>query len=604
MTERASSSLVQMLRKLLRLMSRRMRIQVAGLFAAMSVGALLEMIGIGAIPAFAALVGSPERVVNNQLVRRYVGDLSGLSHSSLLLYAAGALLALFLIKNLFLFGLLIAQSGFTQRFQATLAVRVLRAYMYAEYHMHLQRNPSELLRNANSEALEIIASVVMPGMILTMELLTVSAILSLLFIAAPVASLFACALLGGTAFIFVKTIRQRLSRYGAQIQQYRGKMIQAVHESLSSVKMTKILGREEYFLDTFSSYVNGYVEANRFRQIATEMPRLCLEIVAITGLLGVAAFLTLQGKAAVSITVTLSLLAVALVRAIPSVNRITSSLATLRFGDFALEAISKDLAELEEAKQSAHVTAARSLTLREQIRFDEVEYRYPGADSSSLKGVSLSIARGSSVAIIGPTGAGKTTMVDLLLGLLPPTRGTIWIDDLDLQGNVGAWQRAVGYVPQDIYLVDNTIRRNIALGIGDTEIDDDAVTRAMIAAQLESFIESLPLGLETVVGERGVRISGGQRQRIGIARALYHDPAVLIMDEATSSLDNETEGLVIQAVERLRGSRTIIVIAHRLSTIRNCDMAFVLRNGSLAASGPVTDFLDRSLETRPLTPVH
>lgn len=604
MAERAPSSLVQMVRKLLRLMSSRQRAQVAGLFAAMSIGALLEMVGIGAIPAFAALVGSPERVVSNQLVRKYVGDLSGLPHSRLLLYAAGGLLALFLIKNVFLFGLLIAQSGFTQRFQATLAVRVLRAYLYAAYHMHLQRNPSELLRNANSEALEIIASVVMPGMILTMELLTVSAILTLLFLAAPESSLFACALLGGTAFIFVKTIRQRLLRYGAQIQQYRGKMIQAVHESLSSVKMTKILGREEYFLDTFGSYVNGYVEANRFRQIATEMPRLCLEIVAITGLLGVAAFLTLQGKSAVSITVTLSLLAVALVRAIPSVNRITSSLATLRFGDFALEAISKDLAELEGAKQSTHIAEQQALTLREQIRFDEVEYRYPGADSSSLKGVSLCIARGSSVAIIGPTGAGKTTLVDLLLGLLPPTHGTIWIDDLDLQASVGAWQRSVGYVPQDIYLLDNTIRRNIALGIPDAEIDAEAVKRAVEAAQLEAFIDSLPLGLETVVGERGVRISGGQRQRIGIARALYHDPSVLIMDEATSSLDNETEGLVIQAVERLRGSRTIVVIAHRLSTIRNCDMAFVLRDGALAASGPVADFMDRSHETRPLTPVH
>jgi ATP-binding cassette, subfamily B, bacterial PglK len=501
-----------------------------------------------------------------------------------------------------LFILLIVQSSFVQRFQAKLAVRVLRAYLYSAYHLHLQRNPSELLANANSEALEIIGSVVMPGMLLSMELLTVGSILTLLFFAQPAASLFACLLLGSTATIFVKTIRRRLSRYGALMQHYRGKMIQAVHESLSSVKMTKVLGREEFFLDTFASYTNGYVESSRFRQIATETPRLFLELVAIAGLLGVAAVLTIEGKSPVTVTVTLSLLAVALVRAIPSVNRITSSLATLRYGDFALETITRDLTELENEPARSEDAAVQAFALCESIRFDRVHYRYPGAAASSLTDISLRIERGSSVAIIGPTGAGKTTLVDLLLGLLQPTQGTIWIDENDLQVSVRAWQRSVGYVPQDIYLLDDTIRRNIALGITDKDMDEHALQRAVLAAQLETFIGSLPAGLDTVVGERGVRISGGQRQRIGIARALYHDPAVLIMDEATSSLDNETEELVIQAIDRLRGSRTIIVIAHRLSTILNCDTAFALRDGELAASGAVADLVERSRTSRVLSP--
>jgi len=564
----------------------------------MSIGATLEMVGIGAIPAFAALVGSPDRVVNHPLVRSHLGDLRSIPHSALLLYAAGGLLALFLVKNVYLFVLLLAQSGFTQRFQAKLAVRVLRAYLYSAYHVHLQRNPSELLRNANSEALEITGSVVMPGMLLCMEAITVTAILSLLFLAEPAVSLFACLLLGGTAALYAKTIRHRLSRYGAQIQHFRGKMIQSVHESLSAVKVTKVLGREEFFLDAFESYANGYVEGSRFRQIATETPRLFLELVAIAGLLGVAAVLSIQGKSPVAITVTLSLLAVALVRMIPSVNRISSSLATLRYGDFALEEISRDLAELEGDASTPTGEPVQPLPLRESIRFENVHYRYPGAAMASLRAVSLRIERGSSVAIIGPTGAGKTTLVDLLLGLLAPTLGTIWIDDTDLQTNIRAWQRSVGYVPQDIYLLDNTIRSNIALGIPDGDVNEDAIRRAVTAAQLDTFIESLPTGLETVVGERGVRISGGQRQRIGIARALYHDPAILIMDEATSSLDNETESLVIQAVERLRGSRTIIVIAHRMSTIRNCDFAFALRDGSLSASGTVAELVDPRDESR------
>jgi ABC-type multidrug transport system fused ATPase/permease subunit len=584
-----------MIAKLSVLMSARQRTQLALLFLGMSAGAMMEMVGIGAIPAFAALVGSPDRVLNNRFVLRYFGDLHDVPQSNLLLYAAGALLVLFLLKNTYLFLLLLAQSRFTQRFQSRLAVRVLRAYLYAPYHLHLQRNPSELLRNANSEALEIVASVVMPGMVLTMELLTVTAILTLLFLAEPAVSLFACVLLGGTALVFMKTIRSRLARYGEQIQFFRGKMVQSVHESLSSVKVTKVLGREDHFLKTFAAHTDGYSEANRFRQIATEAPRLILEVTAIVGLLGVAAVLTAAGKPAVTVTVTLALLSIALVRTIPSVNRITSSVATLRNGHYALEAINKDLTELEtpahEARSDSHpVSFAKS------IRFDDVSYKYPGATKISLEHVSLRIDRGSSVAIIGPTGAGKTTLVDLLLGLLDPSEGCILVDDVDLAGGIASWQRTIGYVPQDIYLTDDSIRGNIALGIPSTDIEATAVDRAVSAAQLEDFVKSLPAGLDTVVGERGVRLSGGQRQRIGIARALYHNPSVLIFDEATSSLDTATEELVIEAVDALRGSRTIIVIAHRLSTIRNCDYVFALRDGAVSSSGPVTDFIGRATD--------
>ena len=580
-----------MVGRLTALMSRRQRAQLAILFMAMTAGALMEMVGIGAIPAFAALVGSPERVLNNHYVLLYVGDLHRVPQSSLLLYAAGFLLVLFLLKNTYLFLLLLAQSTFTQRFQSRLAVRVLRAYLYAPYHLHLQRNPSELLRNANSEALEIIASVVMPGMILTMELLTVTAILTLLFVAQPAVSIFACVLLGGTALLFMKTLRRRLSHYGERIQFFRGKMVQTVHESLSSVKMTKVLGREDYFLDAFAFSTNGYVEANRFRQIATETPRLILEITAIAGLLGVAAVLTVAGKSPVTITVTLALLSIALVRTIPSVNRITSALATLRYGDYALEAISQDLKELEVRDVAIRRRDDTPIPLRTSIRFEGVTYQYPGATKPSLTDISLTVERGASVAIIGPTGAGKTTLVDILLGLLDPSEGRVYIDERDLSENIRSWQRSIGYVPQDIYLTDDTIRGNIALGIPPKDFDHASLDRAVAAAQLSSFVASLPSGLDTLVGERGVRLSGGQRQRIGIARALYHNPSVLIFDEATSSLDSETEELVIEAVEALRGSRTIIVIAHRMSTIRNCDFAFALRGGMLVASGTVAELV-------------
>jgi ABC-type multidrug transport system fused ATPase/permease subunit len=327
---------------------------------------------------------------------------------------------------------------------------------------------------------------------------------------------------------------------------------------------------------------------------------LILEVTAIAGLLGVAAVLTIAGKPPVTVTVTLALLSIALVRTIPSVNRITSSVATLRYGHYALEAINKDLTDLE-APSSKIREDSHPLTFSESIRFDDVSYTYPGATKSSLAHISLRIDRGNSVAIIGPTGAGKTTLVDLLLGLLEPSEGRILVDGVDLTLAIASWQRVIGYVPQDIYLTDDSIRGNIALGIPASDINAAAIDEAIRAAQLNEFVRSLPAGLDTVVGERGVRLSGGQRQRIGIARALYHNPSVLIFDEATSSLDTATEELVIEAVDALRGSRTIIVIAHRLSTIRNCDYVFSLREGAVSSEGPVALFLDRADPIRTLS---
>jgi ATP-binding cassette subfamily C protein len=231
------------------------------------------------------------------------------------------------------------------------------------------------------------------------------------------------------------------------------------------------------------------------------------------------------------------------------------------------------------------------LPFRDVIRVQNLEFKYPGAEVHSLHGVNLEIPRGSAVGVVGATGSGKTTLVDLILGLLTPTAGRILVDDQDLTGHMRAWQRQVGYVPQDIYLMDDTIRRNVAFGIKDADIDNTAVNRAIEAAQLSSFIVSLPAGVDTMVGERGIRLSGGQRQRIGIARALYHDPEVLVFDEATSSLDTETERFVMQAVERLRGARTIILIAHRMSTVRGCDKLFFLSDGRVLASGAFDSLL-------------
>jgi ATP-binding cassette subfamily C protein len=559
----------------------------------MLVGAVLEMVGVGAIPAFVALLSDPSRITRFAVASKVMTALGADTNTKLALTAAVILLFYFLLKNLFIGTLTFLQARYVSNRQVRLASRLFNAYMHSDYTMHLQRNSAELLRNATNEAMDVIGAVLIPCLTLAMEFLTVGAIVTLLFVAEPFISLVAFVLLGGATALFVRVVRTRLIRYGQETQFYRMKMLQSVSEGLGSVKITRVLGRERHFLHAFHLDSDRFAQANRFRVLMSELPRLYLEMAAMLGLLAVAAILIAQQRSLGAIIPALSLLAVAVVRLIPSFNRISSSFTTLRFGRFSLDAVYSDLVELKTDEGTQHKVGSQRPFV-EAIRLRDVSFIYPKAASPAVRNVTLDIRRGNAVGIVGATGSGKTTLVDIILGLLRPSSGQVLIDEWDVSEDVRAWQRHIGYVPQDVYLMDDSIRRNIAFGIAQETIDDTALRRAIDAAQLTDFIESLPEGVNTVVGERGVRLSGGQRQRIGIARALYHDPDVLVFDEATSSLDNETERFVMQAVDYLRGTRTIILIAHRMSTVRACDELFLLNEGHLVASGSFESLLKSS----------
>lgn len=582
--------MMQSLRELLYLLSARERRHALVLLAAMLVGAVLEMGAVGAIPGFVALLTNPERVRSHALGREALALLPEPA-DRMLLTAAAALLVIYIVKNSYAALVSYLQARYALNRQVSISRRLFRAYLHSPYQFHLQRNTAELLRNTNSDAQNVVSSFLLPAQTMTMEILTASAILLLLLLAEPLVSLVAFLVLGGSTLLFIRVIRARLLRYGRDMQHFGGKMIQAINEGLGGVKTTKVLGREDHFLHRYTEYAERFARAAQFRQVMTELPRLFLEVCAMVGLLGVAALLLAERRPVGSIVPTLSLLAVAVVRMIPSFNRITSSLTGMRYGRPSLAVVYNDLRELDlvGAPTAETSTSSEVALFTTSIRLDDVLYEYPGASRPSLVGISLEIPKGSVVGFVGPTGAGKTTLVDVVLGLLHPTRGRVLVDGRDLREHTSWWRRHVGYVPQDIYLVDDSIRRNVAFGIADADIDDPAVHRALEAAQLADFVASLPDGIEAVVGERGVRLSGGQRQRIGIARALYHDPEVLILDEATSSLDNETERYVMQAVDHLRGSRTIMMIAHRMSTVRSCDRLYLLRNGCVTGCGSWED---------------
>lgn len=600
-----TSGMIDAVRKLRILLSPREQRQALLLLVLMVIGATLEMVGIGAIPAFVTLIGQPQRArtlpfVGNLLPRPSSDGTTAL----LVIVAALALLGLFLIKNCYAAMLLLAQSRYVSNRQVGIANRLFKAYLESPYTFHLQRNTAELLRNASNESFEVVGSVLMPGLVMSLEVLTIGAILLLLVAVEPVISLATFVLLGGVTVTFMRALRRRVIHFSQEMQQFRMEMIRTVNEGLGGVKLTKVLGREEHFSTAFRTQSARFANAMRFRTLMADIPRLYLETAAMVGLLGVATLLMAQRRSMESVIPTLSLLAVAVVRMIPSFNRITSSLTTMRYGRLSLDVVFADLGSLGALHNAGLPEPATPLAFEDSLQLRNVSYQYPGSARASVENVSVTISRGATVAFVGSTGAGKTTIVDVILGLLLPTEGQVLVDGRDIRSNVRGWQQRIGYVPQDTYLVDDSIRANIAFGLDEESIDDGALWRAAEAAQLGEFIRGLPDGMATIVGERGVRLSGGQRQRIGIARALYHSPDVLVFDEATSSLDNETERYVMEAVERLRGDRTIIMIAHRLSTVRACDELFLLSTGSLIAQGTYEELLGENVAFRRLAGAH
>lgn len=563
-----------LLRKLSVLLTPRERRGAAGLFALMLGGTALELVGVGAIPAFVALLADPTGLDRLPVADQLMTALGATTPERLVLVGAAVLLALFALKNVYLAVQSWVSARYVHGVQIAIAQRLLRRYLHAPYAFHLQRNSAELLRNSNQDAMEVVGAALLPALTLAREALIVSAVLALLLAIEPVTSLVAFAVLGGTVALYLRAARRRTLHYGHEAHQARLDMIRAVTEGLGGIKVTRVLGREADFVAAFEQASDRYARAARVRQVLSETPRLVLETAGIAGLLFVAALLTAQGRPPGALIPTLTLLAVAVVRMIPSFNQITAALNGIRYGRAAVEAVHADLVAPEPPPP-----AQGDLDFRNAIALENVSFRYPGTERDALADVSLTIRRGEAIGFVGPTGSGKTTLVDVVLGLLSPTSGRLTVDGVDVTGRERAWQRHVGYVPQDVYLTDDTIRRNVAFGVAPEDIDEAAVRRAVEAAQADEFVDRLPDGLGTLVGERGIRLSGGQRQRLGIARALYHDPAVLVLDEATSALDHETEQAVMEAVDGLRGSRTILMIAHRLTTVQGCHRIVTVRDG-------------------------
>jgi ATP-binding cassette subfamily C protein len=566
-----------LLAKVAYLLGRRGMYIAAGLLLLTLAGAVLEALSLAVITPFIAVLADRSLIHEQPYLARTYRWTGVDSDREFLLYGATFILAVFVIKNAFVLGVTYLQLRFTYDRLVSLARRLFQAYLASPYLFHLSRNSAELVRNLSTDVIVVFHHVVMPSMLLVSEAVVAALIIGILMAANPVIASTAAGLIAGSAILFYRVFRTQLRDVGRLDHHEHSETIKWVNQGLGSIKEAIILGRQSYALDQFTASTYRHSRALLFHQTINQAPRFFIEMLAVGVLLTVAILLLLQDRTDALLS-TLALFALGAFRLMPSLNRIVSIASNLKYHVASVDVVYGDLVRLSHA-QAERTAPATPVVFESQIELQSLSFAYPTASAPVLEGLSMTIPKGTTVALVGASGAGKTTVVDLILGLLEPASGRVLVDGVDVRTNLAGWQRNIGYIPQVIYIMDDTIRRNVAFGLPDDRIDEERVWSALRMAQLETLVRRLPEGLDAQAGERGVSLSGGERQRIGIARALYGDPDVLVLDEATSSLDTETESGITQAIDRLSGEKTLIIIAHRLTTVRRADRLYLLRDG-------------------------
>lgn len=562
-----------LLGKLIGLLSPKDRGRALSLLALMIVGMAFETLGIGLVLPVLQLLAQPEALTTSKLLRPVYEFVGRPEPREMVLAGVAGLVAVYFCKSVFLGFLYWIQMRFAFRLQADVSERLFDTYLRQPYTFHLQRNSAELMRNIVIEVAQLIANCVLPALILATETLVLVGLFVLLFAIEPVGAMAAMLVIGAAGWVFHRVTGRYLVHWGQVRQGHEALRLQRIQEGLAGAKDVILSGREGEFIRQYRIHNDGAADVTEKQKTLQKLPQLWFELLAISGMATLIVVMLGRGVAMADMLSTVGLFAAASFRMLPSANRIASAVQSLRYGMPVIDVVS---AELQLPVISADGKAGTPLPFERQVEFDRVSYRYPAGERLAIEDLSLEIRCGETIGLIGASGAGKSTVVDLFLGLIQPQSGTIRVDGVDIASRLRDWQVRIGYVPQSIFLSDDSVRRNVGFGLADADIDDTLVWHALRLAQLAEFVEFLPDRLETRLGERGVRLSGGQRQRIGIARALYHNPSVLVLDEATSALDTETEREVMEAVWALQGRKTILIVAHRLSTLARCNHIYRL----------------------------
>jgi len=580
-----------LIKKLRKLFSNSQKKRLTGISLLLIIGVFFEMAGIGILLPVLAIMLSDNVVIQYPILNKLILFLGNPSKSNIIIGGFIFLVLFYFIKLIFIMYLNLLQAKFTSSISENFSNRLFKGFIEMPYANHMERNSANLIHIIIGEV-AMFSTVTQAVMLLLTEISIILGVALMLIYIEPVGSFVVIVFMGFFSFFFYRITRSRLINWGTERQYCEKEINKNLIQSLHGIKDVKILNREDFFIKIFKQFNKKKSDITTKFTALQQFPRVYLELLAIIGITILVYIMLYQGKQLNAIVPVIGVFISAAFRMIPSLNRIMSSTQNIKYAQPVVNVLFEEIEKIEKIEIEAFKDfSVKDINFNNEIIFKNVHFKYNSSSIDTLYNISLSIKKGHSIGIIGSSGAGKSTIVDILLGLLKIDNGSILVDNINIYDNLVSWQNNIGYVPQSIYLIDDTIKKNIAFGIDDYDIDESKVMKAIQLAQLNDFIDSLDSGLNTNVGDRGVKLSGGQKQRIGIARALYRNPKVLILDEATSALDNNTESDFMNAIYSLKGSITIIIIAHRLSTINNCDIIHVLENGRLLKTGTPTEIL-------------
>ena len=559
---------------------RQSKVRIPIMFVLGLIGTALEALGIGlVIPVMTTM--STATTGNSGSVLQPLFSILGIKEVGTMVgVAVLCIVATYFVKNLYklFYSYISGRVGNFTSHQVT--SQLFRSYLTRPYTFHLQRNSSDLLNSMQQEAgmtIGLVASIV--GLV--QELLLAGAVIWFMVYTEPLAAFSTLLILILGSLLYLKVTKPLITAFGQQRQKIQAPLTRYMLQGFGGVKDIKVLGRSNDFLNQYENQNLVVQDAGLRYGILKSIAPMWTELLAMSGLTVVVWIMVWQNRPPDRIIPLLGLFVIATWRFVPTVNSLVNLTNSIRYSQPAVESVYR---EFEYIKSQQDIVKTQ-IMFNDKVEMRNLTFNYPNTETPSLCDVNIVVRKGETVGFIGPSGAGKSTLVDVILGLLPQTSGELLIDGVEMKKHNLEWQSTIGYVSQAIYLTDDTVRRNVAFGIAEADIDDVALERALKSAQLWDFVDGLPNKSQTIVGERGVRVSGGQRQRIGIARALYHEPQVLILDEATSSLDFETEAEVMSAIRALQGFKTILIVAHRLSTVQHCDRLYRIENAQIVAEG-------------------
>ncbi|MGM9580171.1 MAG: ABC transporter ATP-binding protein [Anaerovibrio sp.] len=563
---------MNLIKDLIHILNTRQKFYCVILVLSMVVGGILEALGIGAIMPFISIIEQEDFLYNHVALSHYFSFIGIYDNKSFMIMSAVLLVVLYWCKNLYMVWQIKLQYDFATKNQILLAKAMMKLYLLKPYIYHKRNNSALLLRNISLAGGTVFSSMIIPLFSIVSEIITALMIWVMLCVVDVFTAVMVAFLLGGMVYFILKFFKKTIIAQG-EIQSINNvQYTKWIKQSLGAIKEIKVSKEEKFFLEKFYNSYKGFGEASKKYMFINQLPRMIIESLVITAIFSLIIVRLIIGGQVNDIIPLLGFMSLAAFRLMPSANRIVNLYNTIRFqAPFFYDIYDELLVVKKEQWNESSINIEIPIRFDNKIEIDNIWFKYPDSEQYILKKINFCINKGSFVGIVGSSGSGKTTFIDIILGVLKPSSGIVKVDGINIFDKLGEWQKIIGYVPQNIYILDASIRENIAFGISANLIDEDRVKKCLQMAELYDYVNSLPLGTYSIVGEHGASLSGGQKQRIGIARALYKDPSILVLDEATSALDVETESSISRTIQSLKGSITIIAIAHRLSTIAACD---------------------------------